>query len=425
MSSPLNFPYNNCIHYHVNLNPGEYQLEVWGAKGGSYSTSLYGGNGGYAKGTVTLNEKTDVYVYVGATGSNSTNSNSCNGGGIGVGSTPRSGGGATDIRINSNSLLSRIIVAGGGGGNGDAGGEHGGVGGGLNGGDGLDDDNAAAGATQNAPTRSCIGTATNCPKGIFGFAGNATRSGGGGGGGGWYGGNGAYDAGGGGGSGYVLTSSSVKPAGYLLNNAKYFLSDTVLLDGAQQFPAPDKKGNEKGHTGDGYAIITPITIIPQRTPLPTMITFPPVLDFSFNNSKGETINDVGAQFSFSSDGIFSSIIRPGKYIFGANGSYCGKSLIVEHNFLSSGNMTVNISSDITITMRNNDFLRVPGNMSTTPQHISGGSKIIFSEDMSHNCSVTEYSSLLITYQQYCRNTCKLCASNFFINTFVAFILNYI
>jgi hypothetical protein len=419
MSSPLNFPYNNCVPYQVKLDPGVYQLEVWGAKGGSYSTSLYGGNGGYAKGTVTLNEKTVIYVYVGATGSNSTNSNSCNGGGIGTGSNAKSGGGATDIRINSNSLLSRIIVAGGGGGNGDCCSEHGGVGGGLNGGYGLNDDSAGYGGGQDASNKPCVGTSTSCPKGNFGFGGNATGTYNGGGGGGWYGGSASYgsDAGGGG-SGYVLTSSSVKPAGYLLNDAKYFLSDTVLLDGAQQFPAPDKKGNEKGHTGDGYAIITPISIFHE-----TKVTFPPVLDFSFNNSKGETINDMGAQFSFSSDGIFSSIIRPGKYIFSAISSYCGKSLIVEHNFLSSGNMTVNISSDITITMQNNVFLRVPGNMSTTPQHISGGSKIIFSEDMSHNCSVTECSSLLITYQQYCRNTHKLGASNFFIITFASFILS--
>jgi hypothetical protein len=425
MLSPQNFTYNNCVPYHINLDPGEYQLEVWGAKGGSYSTSLYGGNGGYAKGTVTLNEKTDVYIYIGAAGSNYSYTHSCNGGGVGAGSNGKSGGGATDIRINSNSLLSRIIVAGGGGGSGDAGGDYGGVGGGINGGDGQNDGGSGAGGTQNVPTRYCIGGSTNCPKGDFGYGANATCSGSGAGGGGWYGGSASYNnEGGGGGSGYVLTSSSVKPAGYLLNNAKYFLRNTVLLDGSQRFPATDKKGDETGHTGDGYAIITPIIIVPQRTPLPTMLSAPHYLDFSFNNSNGKPVSDIGAQFSFSSSGIYNSRIKPGKYIFYANGSQCGKSVMIEHNFLSAGDMTVNISSDIAITMSNSVFLQVPGYMSSTPQFISKGSKIIFSDDFAnYNCTRTEYSSLIITYQLYGGKTCKFYRSSFLFNVIATLILS--
>ena len=72
MLEPLKFPYNACKTEHVTLGPGEYVLEVWGARGGSYSSALYGGNGGYAKGTVTLNENTEVYIHVGAEGSNSS-----------------------------------------------------------------------------------------------------------------------------------------------------------------------------------------------------------------------------------------------------------------------------------------------------------------------------------------------------------------
>jgi hypothetical protein len=420
MSSPLKFPYNNCVPYSISLDPGEYELEVWGAKGGSYSSSLYGGNGGYAKGTITFNEKTNVYIYVGASGSNSSYTHSCNGGGIGTSPDARSGGGATDIRINTNSLLSRVNVAGGGGGNGNCCSEHGGYGGGTNGGNGLNDGDAGVGGSQDISSSSCVGGSSNCPKGNFGFGGNATVTYNGGGGGGWYGGSaGSGSEGGGGGSGYVLTSSSIKPAGYLLNNAKYFLRNTFLIDGSQQFPATDKKGNERGHTGDGYAIITPIVIFQQ-----TKLVYPPALDFSFNNSKGETINDIGAQFSFTSSGVYSSIIRPGKYIFTANSSSCGKSVVIEHNFLSSGNMTVNISSDITITMRNNVFLLIPGFMSTAPQHISEGSRIIFFEDMPSNCSRTDYSSLLITYQQYCRNTFKFSASNIFIKIFATLIITF-
>jgi hypothetical protein len=441
MSSTRNFPYNNCVPYTVSLGPGEYQLEVWGAKGGSYSSTLHGGNGGYAKGTVTFYSTTTVYVYVGAAGSNSSHVHSCNGGGVGTSSAGRSGGGSTDIRINSKSLYSRIIVAGGGGGCGDdPAGDVGGVGGGSTGGNGGDYSGAAAGATQDQ-SRSCIDSSnTNCPRGNFGFGGNATGSGSGGGGGGWYGGSGSYNGeGAGGGSGYVLTSSSYKPSGYLLNNANYYLRNTVLSDGAQLIPPPDKKGTVRGNTGNGYAIITPIIVYPPRTPirtpartptptpmrtlLPTMLSPPPVLDFSFSNSNGETISDINTQFSFSSGGIYSSIVRPGKYLFSANGSYCGKSVIIEQKFMSEGNMTVNISTDVTVSMDNNVFLRVPGFLSPTSQHLSEQSKIIFSEDLSnYNCSRTEYSSLIITYKQYNGYTCKLHRSNTLVKALTIFII---
>lgn len=92
---------------------GTYKLEVWGAQGGDYTISGgLGGLGGYSLGTTTLEKGTLLYVYVG-------NQSGYNGGGA-----PKYkggyGGGATDIRMvagawnNSESLLSRIIVAGGG-----------------------------------------------------------------------------------------------------------------------------------------------------------------------------------------------------------------------------------------------------------------------------------------------------------------------
>lgn len=59
---------------------------------------------------------------------------------------------------------------------------------------------------------------------------------------------------GGGGSGYVLTSSSSKPSGYLLGS-EYYLSDASTKAGNTSFPAVSG-GNETGHTGNGYAKIS-------------------------------------------------------------------------------------------------------------------------------------------------------------------------
>ena len=111
---------------------GYYRLEAWGAQGGSYSTINRGGYGGYAAGTVYLEKDSYLYIFTGTqpteyqTGSSAyiDNPGGLNGGGIGL--TGKSGdnqtfalggGGATDFRIGtSQSLYSRIIVAGGGSG---------------------------------------------------------------------------------------------------------------------------------------------------------------------------------------------------------------------------------------------------------------------------------------------------------------------
>jgi hypothetical protein len=106
----------DCTHYSVTLEAGRYHLEVWGAQGGNdttYPDTCFGGRGGYSKGTVQLNSKTTLYVYVGGSGTGYLPGSSWGASG---------GGGGTDIRLqnglwnNTNGLRSRIIVAGGGGG---------------------------------------------------------------------------------------------------------------------------------------------------------------------------------------------------------------------------------------------------------------------------------------------------------------------
>ena len=119
-----------------SLPPGSYKLQCWGAQGGDLSSlSITGGKGGYSEGVLTLSSSKTVYINVGGKGSEN-GTGGANGGGSGNGSTDYNdgalicsslfggGGGATDIATTSStltsrsnaSLLSRMIVAGGGSG---------------------------------------------------------------------------------------------------------------------------------------------------------------------------------------------------------------------------------------------------------------------------------------------------------------------
>lgn len=276
----LNCPYSGAAMNAI-LPKGVYKLEVWGAQGGSYSTTSTGGNGGYSIGTLTLLEKnTTIFLYAGGTGTYSTTSGSFvsggfNGGGAAGYRYGGSGGGASDIRIGEDSLYSRVIVAGGGGGGWGYSSYDGGVGGGTSGGQGTGYDTSylagagtqTAGGAGNGYSSSYYGS-----NGTFGAGGDASsysssynRSSGGGGG--WYGGGGSgfrssssyyYRGGGGagGGSGYVYTSSTASnyPSGCLLNSS-YYLTDATTYDGSTSFIGTGGS-SETGHSGDGYCRIT-------------------------------------------------------------------------------------------------------------------------------------------------------------------------
>ena len=153
---------------------GIYTLEAWGAQGGHRGNNN-GGKGGYSKGEIFLNRGQIMYVYVGSNG----NAGGWNGGGkAGVGTIY--GGGASDIRMDGQSLYNRLIVAGGGGSVG-AVGNAGGFGGGTAGGVGAGRyGDGHAGASQ---------TSGGANGGAFGKGGNGTAA------------NGGYGGGGGGGSG--------------------------------------------------------------------------------------------------------------------------------------------------------------------------------------------------------------------------------
>ena len=101
---------------------GYYKLEAWGAQGGSYNSSYYGGYGGYSTGTVFLNKNEQLKIYVGGTATSPIGG--YNGGGKGSSYVGISGGGGATHIARVSGLLSTLsskkdkilIVAGGGGG---------------------------------------------------------------------------------------------------------------------------------------------------------------------------------------------------------------------------------------------------------------------------------------------------------------------
>lgn len=276
----LSFDYTGAAQS-VELPAGRYLLEVWGAQGGSYST-YYGGRGGYSKGVLSLpkvskDATTKLFICVGqqpasVTGSRETAPGGFNGGGngqtryySGTYTYGQGGGGGTDIRIGTDSLYARVIVAGGGGGSASVDAATTKYGGGASGGS----PKSGYGASQTAP-------GTN---GSFGQGGDATTSGtnykygSGGGGGGWYGGGACssysdstnYRGYNGGGSGFVWTGANAT-SGYLLGE-DYYLADAQTIAGNQSFTGPNGTA-ETGHAGNGFAKITVLEIYAFAPPAP-------------------------------------------------------------------------------------------------------------------------------------------------------------
>ncbi|HHO0207443.1 TPA: glycine rich domain-containing protein, partial [Clostridioides difficile] len=246
----------------VTLKPGKYKLECWGASGGGpFDEWTECAKGGYSKGELTLKKETILYVYAGESGykkfSNLSDWAGFNGGGRGPnqGVDPKfttCGGGATDIRLiggvwnDEQGLLSRIIVAGGGGSIGTSSSSLIGLGGGIVGGMGV-----ASGTTCTGGTQYEGGVTVNSSgNGLFGKGGSGNICAGGGG---WFGGAGASSSAvGGGGSGYVLTKDSYKPKGYI-PTSEYWLENVNSIAG-------DNTSN-----AHGYAKITLLQALPILT----------------------------------------------------------------------------------------------------------------------------------------------------------------
>lgn len=255
-----NFSYTGNYQTFTAPVDGTYKIELWGAQGGTYNVSCYGGKGAYSAGNLTLSFGQKIYIYVGGAGSgNGTHTpqtGGWNGGGNAISDADSntrqaSGGGATDIRTIINSTYSnRLIVAGGGGGgaaNAAIACTIGGYGGGLTGGNGTQYYESATiygtgyGATQTAGGTYNAGTSVASSYKSNGSSGSGASTISVGGGGGYYGG-GACLTSGGGGSGYI---GGVSAGSMIAGNAS--------------MPAPSG-GNENGHAGNGYARITVIDV---------------------------------------------------------------------------------------------------------------------------------------------------------------------
>ena len=297
----------------LNVNKsGYYKIELWGAQGGYSNNTYYGGYGAYTSGTIYLNPTTTnkLYIYVGGKGYYAGNqaayiNGGFNGGGNSMGQSGQNrtwgaGGGATDIRTvatsdktswnETNSLLSRIMVAAGGSGaiytESDKNSHSGASGGGL-----VGSFSMVAGATEYGT--KYYGTQTsggytlynknNYSIGGFGYGGSGgNTSGFAGGGSGWYGGTGGYHhESNTSGSSYisghagciaVTSSGSPKTSTYSTINDSvswtgYKFQDTIMIDGnsyewktekkdSVSIPKYDSSTFTVGNTGDGYARIT-------------------------------------------------------------------------------------------------------------------------------------------------------------------------
>ncbi|HBF5890383.1 TPA: hypothetical protein KOR78_003783 [Clostridioides difficile] len=272
MQTEWNFNYANYVQ-NVSLPPGRYKLECWGACGGAVDTSDWTdcAKGGYSKGEIVFKKRTNLQICVGQSGYEKVSEGSSltrsgfNGAGaagkVTTGSFAYSkyGGGATDIRLyhpsatwgNTESLLSRILVAGGGGGmkNNFASARSIGHGGGYVGVNGVGRDRDFCGGGSQYQGGTSYDTEEyhgSLGKGGYGNIGI-------GGGGGWYGGAGSYsNECGGGGSGYALNKDSYKAPGYI-PTPEYYLENIVMTTGGNTTKA------------DGYAKITLLQALPFLT----------------------------------------------------------------------------------------------------------------------------------------------------------------
>ena len=272
---------------------GDYRIETWGAQGGSMESGWTGkgGMGGYTAGTINLTKGEELYIYVGKQGTGYNSSASTfvggyNGGGSVYGGAS-GGGGATDVRLikgiwnDGKSLNSRIIVAGGGGGSNDS--QNGGAGGGLVGSTGVN------GSDVNGSGGSQTSGGKGNQKGSFGIGGGSgtISEDGGAGGGGYYGGGKAsgYNIAGGGGSSYIsgykgaiavlsATNSNLRKDSNgdtcttliasndvtcSIHYSEKIFTDIVMENGSHVVPTHDGEGEMIGNSGNGFAVITPLS----------------------------------------------------------------------------------------------------------------------------------------------------------------------
>ena len=342
---------------------GKYKIELWGAQGGDFK-ELKGGRGSYSTGNIYLNKSQVLYINVGGTGKTGTQAKidvtegGYNGGANSYtsrtecGQSTSSGGGATDIRLISQNLNSRIMVAGGGGGSyyeycssADYASINGGAGGGINGQtanyvtyNGYSSINPTGG-TQTTGGKSIdewnSTTYTTTYSGAFGKGGTGNNSYSGGGGGYYGGASGTWQPGAGGSSyisGYVgcvavTSEEDITPkegctdgtndvtCSYHYSGLKF--TDSEMKAGNEEMPNYSGTKTMVGNEGNGYAKITamPLTSNMYLSSLTTDFGMlspsfsPDVTEYTLTLDKYTTYFNVNAEASDSS----SSISGLGKY----------------------------------------------------------------------------------------------------------------
>ena len=244
------------------LLPGKYRFECWGARGAEIS-GVYG-CGGYTAGEFALSRIRSFFVYIGGKGIENTAG--YNGGGL----SQKSGGGATDVRLQEGkdwddfeSLKSRIMVAGGAGGTDGTSvstPDQGGCGGGIKGGNSQKDKGKGGNQTSGGE---------GLERGLFGKGGSNNRIGGGtstndgngAGGGGYYGGGTSTDKmwnGGGGGSSFIsghnecdaidkdYTIENPIHTGKPIHYSGFAFKNTKMIEGcSSSIPLPNNLNNGK------------------------------------------------------------------------------------------------------------------------------------------------------------------------------------
>ena len=333
------FDYTGNYQEFTATKDGIYNIQLWGAQGGNYDTTLYGGLGGYTSGNIKLTKGQKLYFYVGAQASSSQTN--LTGGWNGGGNVPsgkdkdgRAGGGATDVRTiktsslttwnETASLASRIMVAGGGGGaayeSSATWRSNGGAGGGLI---GLIPTSIGSSAKNNYGTggsQTVGGHALSYPTttvgiGTFGQGGRGiSTDGGSGGGSGWYGGGGSgICSGGGGGSSYISGHNgciAVDSSGNTINTKKvktdpsyswtnFIFTNTKVIDGEGyewtserqdtivKQPTYDNKSTQVGNSGNGYAKIQYVRKLSTDNTLKSITSDIGTLSPSFSSSEYE------------------------------------------------------------------------------------------------------------------------------------------
>ena len=267
--------YNDDIGYVVYNAPqtGYYQVEAWGAQGGTAYEGYNGGKGAYTKGTLYLTQNEKLYVYVGSQGEVTSSvakrvaKGGANGGGDGYNHTSDGryaggGGGATDIRYFGSStptvgtlewnstlgLNSRIMVAAGGGGSWYYNGSYYGVNNTGGGGTMM----GVSGTGYNNGTWGYIAGGTQTSGNAFGvgasYTGTNSRAGAGGG---YYGGTNANFYNGSGGSSFISGHSSCNAI--TSDSDRTASGQPVHYSGKAFINSTMTAGN---NTGDGKAEIT-------------------------------------------------------------------------------------------------------------------------------------------------------------------------